>query len=172
MSEAPSMREGQTGVLFVCLGNICRSPLAEGLFLHEAGRRGERERFLVDSAGTGHWHVGKPADPRSLAVARKYGIDLPSIARQVDPGTDFDRFEWIVAMDRDNRMDLLDLGAPERRVHLLRSFDPALSSARERDLDVPDPYFGGDDGFDRVYEMVRSAAGGLLDRLLDADRRE
>ena len=163
MSDAASDR---TSVLFVCLGNICRSPLAEGLFLHEARRRGLVDRFRVDSAGTGHWHIGKPADPRSVAVAKKHGVELPSLARQVSPA-DFDRFGWLVAMDRSNRMDLLDLGAPESRVHLLRAFDPGLGGADEEELDVPDPYFGGDDGFDQVFAMVRSATGGLIDRLLE-----
>jgi protein-tyrosine phosphatase len=151
------------GVLFVCLGNICRSPLAEGLFIHLARERGVLERFRVDSAGTGAWHVGKPADPRSIAVARAHGVHLPSVARQVDPETDFVRFGLILAMDRSNRTDLLDLGAARERVRLMRSFDPTLVGASEQELDVPDPYYGDGDGFERVYEMLLRATTGLLD---------
>lgn len=160
----------QTGVLFVCLGNICRSPLAEGVFLHLARQRGVQHRFRVDSAGTGRWHVGKRADPRSLAVARRAGIELPSIARQVDPETDFDPslggFHWLIAMDQANAADLIDLGAARERVRLLRSFDPSLAGKPDHAIEVPDPYFGGDRGFDDVFAMVHTACAGLLDHLL------
>lgn len=154
-------------LLFVCLGNICRSPLAEGVFLHRAAQRGLGSRFLVDSCGTGHWHVGERPDARAVAVARKHGVELPSLARQVDPATDFDRFELLLPMDRANRENLLRLGAPEDRVRLMRSFDPALQGAADGRLDVPDPYFGGPEGFDAVYDMLTRACDGLLDRLLD-----
>lgn len=158
-------RDGRTALLFVCLGNICRSPLAEGLFIHLASERGEMQRFRVDSAGTGAWHVGKGADPRSIAVARAHGVHLPSIARQVEAESDFEGFDLILAMDRANRTDLLDLGAPRERVRLMRSFDPTLAGADERELDVPDPYYGPGDGFQRVYDMLLRATSGLLDEL-------
>lgn len=167
MSTTPhssTPEEGATGVLFVCLGNICRSPLAEGVFIHLARERGVLDLFEVDSCGTGRWHVGKRADPRSLEVAERNGVHLPSIARQVEPRRDFERFEWLIAMDRSNRNHLLDAGAPEGRVHLLRAFDPELRGASEGELDVPDPYWD-DDGFERVFEMVRAGCGGLLERL-------
>ncbi|MEZ6317889.1 MAG: low molecular weight protein-tyrosine-phosphatase [Phycisphaerales bacterium] len=100
------------GVLFVCLGNICRSPLAEGIFIHIARERGVLDRFRVDSAGTGGWHVGNPPDPRSVAVARKHGIELPSRARTFDDGLrESERFEWLIAMDRENEADMLARGA-------------------------------------------------------------
>lgn len=156
-------------LLFVCLGNICRSPLAEGLFIHLARERGVLDRFRVDSAGTGAWHVGKPADPRSIAVARTHGVHLPSVARQVDPESDFERFDLILAMDRSNRTDLLDLGAPRERVRLMRSFDPTLTGVPEHDLDVPDPYYGRGDGFQRVYEMLLRATTGLLEELVRSE---
>lgn len=154
-----------TGVLFVCLGNICRSPLGEGIFLHMARQRGVLERFDVDSCGTGAWHVGERADPRSIAIANKYGIELPSIARRFDPRADVDRFDLILAMDRQNERDLLGAGAPEDRVRLMRSFDPTLDGVSGKDLDVPDPYYGRGDGFQRVYDMLTRACEGLLDEL-------
>jgi len=151
-------------VLFVCMGNICRSPLAEGVFLHMAQSRGVLERFEVDSAGTGGWHAGNPPDPRALEVANRNGVKLVSRARQVRAPDDFDRFRWVIVMDLDNRARLLAIGAPEEHVRLLRSFDPALAHLAHDDsrLEVPDPYYGGPEGFDRVYEMVTAACGGLL----------
>ncbi len=157
-------------LLFVCLGNICRSPLAEGIFLHLADARGLRERFEVDSCGTGAWHVGERPDPRAADVAQANGLRLVSIARQIDPRRDFDRFELILPMDRSNRDDLLDAGAPENRVRLVRAFDPSLQGATERELDVPDPYYGGPDGFQHVFDMLVRACEGLLDRIAP-DRR-
>jgi protein-tyrosine phosphatase len=157
--------DDRTALLFVCLGNICRSPLAEGLFIHLARRRGVLDRYVVDSAGTGAWHVGKAADPRSIAVARANGVHLPSVARQVDPEADFERFDLILAMDRSNQTDLLALGAPRDRVRLMRSFDTTVTGAEGCDLDVPDPYYGPGDGFQRVYDMLYRASEGLLDRL-------
>lgn len=158
-----------TGVLFVCLGNICRSPLAEAVFLHRAGLRGLAGRFDVDSCGTGDWHAGGPADPRSVEVALRYGIAIEHVARQLDPAQDFHRFEWIIAMDRSNRRNIIAMGETRglspRNVRLMRSFDPSLAGADEHELDVPDPYYGGSDGFVRVYEMITAACDGLLDRL-------
>jgi protein-tyrosine phosphatase len=148
-------------VLFVCLGNICRSPLAEGVFRHLVREEGLEDRFVVDSAGTGSWHVGEPPDPRSVAVARSHGVDLPGRARQVHP-RDFDRFDAIVAMDRENLRDLelMASNGARARLHLLREFDP------EGDGDeVPDPYFGGADGFENVYRMVHRSCVRLLEEL-------
>ena len=161
--------QNHTSLLFVCLGNICRSPLAEGLFVHLARERGVLERFRVDSAGTGGWHAGEPADGRMRAVAARRGVELTSRARRVEPRSDFPGaggaggFDLIVAMDLSNRDDLLDAGAPAERVSLLRSWDPTLAGRPERDLEVPDPYYGGPEGFERVFEMVERACAGLLD---------
>lgn len=146
-------------VLFVCLGNICRSPLAEGVFLHLASQAGLEDRFVVDSAGTGAWHVGERPDPRSVQVAAKHGVDLPGHARQVKP-QDLRRFDVVVAMDRDNLAALERMGAEEggtARLHLLREFDPGADGD-----EVPDPYYGGPGGFDDVYAMVHRACAGLL----------
>lgn len=159
----------RTGVLFVCLGNICRSPLAKAVFIHHARARGVLDRFDVDSCGTGHWHAGGPADPRTIATCRKYGIPLDHVARQVDPVRDFRRFPLLLAMDASNRATLLHLGAGEGQVRLVRSFDPALADQPHHRLDVPDPYSGDEGGFDRVYEMLDASCRGLLDTLTRTD---
>lgn len=155
------------GVLFVCLGNICRSPLAEGVFAHLVDRRGLEDRFDIDSAGTGHWHVGEPADRRSIAVGRKHGIAVSSIARQVDPELDRERFKWLIAMDQSNAADLLSLGFAPERIRLMRSFDPSVCTDGVGQLDVPDPYYGPGDGFERNYAMLDAACAGLLDHLFN-----
>ncbi|MEQ8770621.1 MAG: low molecular weight protein-tyrosine-phosphatase [Phycisphaerales bacterium] len=153
--------EPRTGVLFVCLGNICRSPLAEGIFIHLARERGVLDRLLVDSAGTGGWHVGNPADPRSIAVARKHGIHLPSRARTFDDGAaEAERFRWLIAMDKQNQRDMIARGAPRESVHLMLNFHPSPPAD-----EVPDPYYDEDEGFDRVYEMLVGACEGLLDAI-------
>jgi len=162
MTTPDAAPEGRTGLLFVCLGNICRSPLAEGLFLHLAQERGVRDRFLVDSCGTGGWHVGEAPDKRARQVARRRGVALVGRARRLDAPVDFERFDLILPMDRANLQDLHDEGAPKERTRLLRSFDPTLT---DEDLDVPDPYYGGSEGFDVVFDMVRRACDGLLDEL-------
>jgi len=153
-------QDERIGVLFICLGNICRSPLAEGLFLQKINERGVASRFRVDSAGTGGWHVGESADPRAQAVAKKYNVNLVSRARQVRP-EDFHTFEHLICMDHSNRENVLALGAPEERVRLLLEIDPSHHLE-----EVPDPYYGGDDGFETVYRLIDAACNLLLDELL------
>lgn len=151
-------------ILFVCLGNICRSPLAEGVFAHLAEQAGRDHEFEVDSAGTGGWHVGERPDPRSIAVASAHGVALNSRARQFDK-KDFDRFDLIVAMDRDNKADLLSFSnlsdARREKVRLMREFDPQANG----DLDVPDPYYGGAEGFEPLYQMIERSARQMLKAL-------
>lgn len=151
-----------TSVLFVCLGNICRSPLAEGIFLHLLREEDLEDAFHVDSAGTGSWHVGEPADARAREVAERNGISLPSRARQVS-ASDLEEFAWVVAMDRSNLEALKALQAEHgggARLALLRDFDPDPG-----DGEVPDPYFGGPRGFETVYEMVLRSSRGLLEAM-------
>ena len=157
---APQPDSAPLCVLFVCLGNICRSPLAEGVFRHLVREEGLEDRFEIDSAGTGDWHAGQGPDGRSVAVAAAHGVDLPGRARQVRQD-DFDRFDLIVAMDRDNLRDLERMAddGTRARLHLLREFDP------EGGDDVPDPYYGGADGFEIVYGMVHRSCARLLEEL-------
>jgi protein-tyrosine phosphatase len=149
-----------TAILFVCMGNICRSPLAEGVFRHKIAARGVEDRFFVDSAGTGDWHAGEPADARMRAVAGRHGIELTSAARVVVPD-DFTRFDHLVCADEINRRTLLARGAPEDRTQLLLSFDPD-TPVRE----VPDPYEGGIEGFELVFDLVDAACDHMIERLL------
>ena len=151
-------------VLFVCLGNICRSPLAEGVFAAAARERGLDARFRADSAGTGAYHSGEPPDPRTAAVAARHGVPLAGVARQVTR-RDFGRFDLVVAMDRSNRRSLERLRGPRprpgaARIVMMRDYDPNPDSP-----DVPDPYYGGADGFERVYRIVARCCEGLLDEL-------
>jgi protein-tyrosine phosphatase len=156
------MAEAVVRVLFICLGNICRSPLAEVVVHDRARERGLSQRFEFASAGTGDWHIGKGADPRSAATARRYGHDLSDHrAQQITPSR-LRGWHWFVAMDSDNRADLLAMGAPAERVLMMRQFE----GGDGRVPDVPDPYYGGTDGFDRVYAMMRNNADQLLDFLL------
>ncbi len=153
-------------LLFVCMGNICRSPTAEGMMRHVLLEAGLDCRVEVDSAGTGAWHVGDCADPRARKAARRRGIDLHGVARQVTR-EDLDSFDLVLAADAENERDLLVLAGedPERRakVRLLREFDQA--SVQTGELDVPDPYYGGPDGFDRVLDIVDAACRGLLTQI-------
>lgn len=165
----PSPRPSTTGVLFVCLGNICRSPLAEVIFRDLAARRSLLDRLDIDSCGTSSYHAGGDADPRSISTAAANGLRLCHTARQLDPTTDFDRFHWIVPMDRQNEQAILRLGADRERVRLMRSFARAtgtqIGGKQIPELDVPDPYYGGDDGFDHVFRMLQAACEGLLDHV-------
>jgi protein-tyrosine phosphatase len=156
-------------VLFVCLGNICRSPTAEAVMRKLVDDAGLADRTEIDSAGTGAWHVGAKPDPRATAAARKRGFELTGRARQVT-GEDFDHFDMILAMDRRNASELLGMapgGEGAEKVRLLREFDPASSS--EWNLDVPDPYEGGEKGFSHALDLIEAACAGLVD---DLRRRE
>ncbi|MEO0468336.1 MAG: low molecular weight protein-tyrosine-phosphatase [Bacteroidota bacterium] len=147
-------------VLFVCLGNICRSPMAEGLFIHQVDEAGLTDQFHIDSCGTGGWHVGERADGRMRQTAARHGVNLPSISRKVRL-SDFRDFDYILAMDESNLRDLQELEASVADSHAqlfkMRHFDPQAPSA-----DVPDPYYGGQRGFEDVYEMLVRACANLL----------
>jgi len=155
-----------TGVLFVCTGNICRSPTAHGVFLHMLREAGLAERVRVDSAGTHDYHVGEPPDLRTQDHARRRGYDLSMLrARQVSRA-DFERFDRILAMDR-GHLAILRRLAPARFEGLGLFMDYAAASPSR---EVPDPYYGRGDGFERVLDMIELAAAGLLDSLREAER--
>jgi protein-tyrosine phosphatase len=147
-------------VLFVCLGNICRSPLAEGVFQHLVHEAGASSGFSVDSAGTSAYHRGDLADERSRAVAKTHGITLTSRARAVVP-SDYEDFDLLVAMDDENVGNLKRECPDEHtaKIRLMRSWDP------EGPGDVPDPYYGGPRGFDLIYEIIDRSCRALLDEL-------
>ena len=148
---------------FVCLGNICRSPIGEGVMRHLLQQAGLAEQVEVDSAGTAGYHAGEPPDSRARAAGRRFGVDVGGRARQFRRG-DFERFDYVLAMDRSNFEDLLELGPDEAargRLHLLRSFDQTAPSGAS----VPDPYYGGDEDFDEVVSICLAACTPLLARL-------
>lgn len=155
-------------LLFVCLGNICRSPAAEGVFLHRIAAENLQHRFQVDSAGIGAWHVGKPADPRMLAAAQRRGIHLPSRARQLQ-AADLHGFDRILTMDGENLAAVRRL---ERQHGGSAVVEPMLRySSRFQLEDVPDPYYGGSEGFEHVLDLLDDACAGLLRSLSDAPPR-
>lgn len=150
-------------VLFVCLGNIVRSPLAEALFNSLAAERGLDEKFAADSAGIGAWHVGEPPDERMRTLAADHGIHYWHLARQVDQPT-LEDADLIVVMDEENYSQLRSLfprSALPEKIRYLRQFDPEA----EGELAVPDPYYGGIEDFERVYHVIRRSVEGLLDAL-------
>ncbi|MEO8376392.1 MAG: low molecular weight protein-tyrosine-phosphatase [Candidatus Sumerlaeota bacterium] len=151
-------------ILFVCMGNICRSPAAEGVFRSVVEKRGLSARFEIDSAGTIGAHEGEPADHRMLAAAMKRGYDLEScVARKVQP-RDLDEYDLILAMDRDNLFHLHSLdrgGKHEQKIRLICDYDP-----EGQHREVPDPYYGGPEGFNRVLDIVEKASERLLDDLM------
>jgi len=148
-------------VLFVCMGNICRSPTAEGVFRHHVSEGGFADRVLVDSAGTHAYHVGEPPDRRAYAAAERRGISLAEIHARRVTDDDFERFDYIIAMDEDNQTHLLEQAPGEHRskVQLF------LSYASVSETEVPDPYYGGAAGFERVLDLVEEASRGLLETL-------
>lgn len=150
-------------VLFVCLGNICRSPMAEGAFRYWVDEAELNDRFGIDSAGTSGWHEGEKADRRMRSTAESHGITLTSRSRQIRP-EDFHEFHYILPMDRSNERDIQrEMGFitnPTAKILMMREFD------NERDMiDVPDPYYGGDQGFEDVYQMMMRSTRNFLDFL-------
>jgi protein-tyrosine phosphatase len=149
----------RTRVLFVCLGNICRSPLAENVFRYLVEEAGLEERFEIDSAGTGSWHVGERPDARAASVASARGIELRGRARQVTQD-DLVSFHYVLAMDRENLEELEYMarrGEATAEIRLLRAYDPHA----DRD-EVPDPYYGGASGFEDVFDIVSRSCRSLL----------
>jgi protein-tyrosine phosphatase len=152
-------------ILFVCMGNICRSPTAEGVMRHLVRESGLEDEIVIDSAGTGNWHAGDPPDQRATKAAKARGVTLEGAARQITVD-DFEDFDYLLAMDRDNLAGIRAIAPDEEaaaKARLLREFDPA--SAGAPDLDVPDPYYGGPQGFETVLDQVEAACRGLLDEI-------
>ena len=149
-------------VLFVCMGNICRSPTAEGVFRHLVEQQGLAEKIIIDSAGTHDYHIGNPPDARSQAAAARRGYDLGSLrARQIVAG-DFTKFDYVLAMD-DANLHLLQQQCPDEYRNRLKLFLEFAEGCRLRE--VPDPYYGGAQGFTQVLDLVESAARGLLEHI-------
>ena len=152
-----------TRILFVCLGNIIRSPLAARLFERAAQEAGLGEKYEVDSAGTGDWHAGQGPDERMLRTAARRGFAYSHRARQLKPG-DLDTFDLIIAMDLENKTDIESLEPKEAqraKLHLLREFDLQANGA----VAVPDPWYGGPSGFEDVYDIIERSVRGLLEDL-------
>jgi protein-tyrosine phosphatase len=152
-------------VMFVCLGNICRSPLAAGVFLEKVRAAGLADRIEVASSGTGHWHVGQPADARMRQTAQQYGCSLEAHRAQQFDAAHLEAFDYVFVMDKDNLHDVLYLDRGDRfgnKVRLFREFDPEPGNYQ-----VPDPYYGGPAGFDEVYRIVSRTAERLLERLIE-----
>ena len=155
-------------VLFVCLGNICRSPTAEGVFrhkLHQAGYRdGYLESIFIDSAGTGAWHVGEAPDQRSRDMAQKYGVNLDDLRARKITLQDFNDYDYILAMDQDNISNMKEICSPDQqhKIKLLMDYAEGCPGITE----VPDPYSGGLEGFDRVYNIIERGSAGFLKYIL------
>ena len=146
-------------ILMVCLGNICRSPLAEGILASKL----PKDKFIIDSAGTGDYHIGKQPDVRSIAVAKKNGIDITKQKARQFSEKDFENFDYIFAMDNSNQIDILELAKTieeKAKVNLiLNELFP------EENVDVPDPYFGVENGFDNVYQLLDEVCDVIADKL-------
>jgi len=161
----PITKENPYKLCFVCLGNICRSPTAEGIFIHKVRERGLSSYFYIDSAGTAAYHTGEPANSKSQAVANERGVHLPSIARRFER-FDLEEFDLILAMDSENYSNVKALDSRSlfaSKIRLMREFDPEVSGAQNHD--VPDPYYGGLKGFHDVYDLLERTCESLLDEL-------
>jgi protein-tyrosine phosphatase len=159
----PLRDETPLHVCFVCLGNICRSPTAEGVVRGLLRAAGLEEKVVVESAGTGDWHVGALPDRRARAAAQQRGIELGSHARQFEPA-DWQRFDYVLAMDQANLAALAEAAPDDEaraKLRLFRSFDPAAPPGAE----VPDPYYGGPEGFEHVLDLCEAAGLGLIEAL-------
>ena len=154
--------ENKISILFVCMGNICRSPTAEGVFRHYVNEAGLADKIEADSAGTHAFHTGEPPDRRAVASAERRDISLAGIQARRVTESDFERFDYVIAMDEDNERRLL-VQAPDGSRAKVRLF---LSFAAADEIEVPDPYYGGAAGFERVLDLVEEASRGLLDSLV------
>lgn len=171
-SSTPSSTETKPfSLLFVCLGNICRSPAAEGVFRDLVKNRGLDSKFYIDSAGTINYHEGNPADSRMRATASRRGVEITSISRPIRP-SDFRDFDLILAMDKSNRADILEaLERWKQRENLPPDADKKVKlmcsyCKKHNETEVPDPYYGGQQGFEKVLDLLEDACESLLDSIL------
>jgi protein-tyrosine phosphatase len=150
----------QVKVLFVCMGNICRSPTAQGVFRSLVQKAGLDKQILTDSAGTHAYHIGEAPDPRSAQTAKRHHVMIDDLRARKVQKEDFDEFDYIIAMDQDNYHNLQTLSSSQHqeKLHLLMDFAPFLPYR-----EVPDPYYGGPGGFDKVFDMIEAACKGLLE---------
>ena len=158
----PLMTEKRVSVLFVCMGNICRSPTAEGMFRKVVAEAGLADRFHVASAGTHAYHVGSPPDHRAQSAAERRGVTLTHLRARRISDEDFEAFDYIFAMDRDNLEELLDRAPEQHRAKVMLFLDFAGTG---RTVEVPDPYYGGASGFELVLDLVEQASARLLQRI-------
>ena len=170
--DAPESATTPYRITVVCLGNICRSPIGEAVLRSRLDGAGLAHRVTVDSAGTGDWHLGQDADPRALATLDAHGYAHDHSARQITPDW-FERIDLVLVMDGSNYADVSRMIARSgagTRLRMMRSFDPELSLIDEPhpDLDVPDPYYGGSEGFEEVLHMIERAADGLVETIQGA----
>jgi protein-tyrosine phosphatase len=149
-------------VLFICMGNICRSPTAEAVFRHYVESAGWSEHILIDSAGTHDYHVGDPPDTRALRAAQQRGYDMSKLRGRQVAAEDFRHFDYVLAMDQTNLAILQRITSPDSTTQARLFLDYARHHAEH---EVPDPYYGGADGFERVLDMVEDAAQGLLEEI-------
>ena len=164
----PITKENPFKLVFVCLGNICRSPTAEGIFIHKVKNHNLENYFYIDSAGTAAYHVGESANSKSQATANKRGIHLPSKARKFEYA-DLEEFDLILAMDSENYRNILDLDTKDKyghKVKMMREYDPQPNMK-----DVPDPYYGGMDGFENVFKVLERSSEQLLEELKEHVKR-
>lgn len=152
----------EIGVLFVCMGNICRSPTAEAVFRQLVATEAPGLPLRIDSAGTHGYHVGSPPDPRTQAAARRRGIDMSALRARRLVRADFERFDYVLVMDERNLSDAGEIAPPVHPATFRLFLEYAPSLGR---VDVPDPYYGGDTGFEEVLDLVEEAARGLLEEL-------
>jgi protein-tyrosine phosphatase len=157
----------QHRILFVCLGNICRSPMAEGVFRRVVAEEGLTEHFIIDSAGLGDWHIGQAPDHRAQKAARSRGIDISDQSARQVMDEDFDRFDLLLVMDGSNYDELKARAPHEARAKIRPFLDYAPHAATK---DVPDPFFGGKEGFDHALDLIEAAAHGLLGSLVGKEK--
>lgn len=158
----PVSKDNPYKLIFVCLGNICRSPTAEGIFLSKVKEVGLENYFYIDSAGTAAYHVGEPANSRSQTTANKHGVHLPSTARKFEY-SDLEEFDLILAMDSENLENIKRLDRKNRfsnKIKMMREFDPQPGNG-----EVPDPYYGGPEGFENVFQVLNRSCEALLEKL-------